>query len=305
LRIGFALPQYGPYAQPQLIADLSTRLEDLGYDSLWVGDRLLWPLSPANAYPGTADGVLPRLYEACIDPLQALAVAAANTSRIRLGTSTLNAVWHSPVLLARTLASLDLLSAGRLDVGLGMSWSKDEYTALGLPWKGRAERFEEIIDVLEAMWTTDVVEHQGPIWTVPSSYAFPKPAQKPRPPLLLGGFNAIGVARAVRRADGWAGFGMPLPYLKSLWEVARRTADENNRDFASVRMSLRINATVTDKPADPELAHTTGTIAQISDYIRATGILGADEAFIDLQESQPSVAQMMEIAEAFIAELRD
>jgi alkanesulfonate monooxygenase SsuD/methylene tetrahydromethanopterin reductase-like flavin-dependent oxidoreductase (luciferase family) len=119
MRIGFALPQIGKAAGPDAVAAVAKRAEELGYDSLWVADRLLYPEKPRAPYP-VGDGTLPVQYKTSMDPLQTLAFAAAETKRIAVGTSVLNLPWYSPVLLARSLTTLDVLSGGRLRVGLGM-----------------------------------------------------------------------------------------------------------------------------------------------------------------------------------------
>ena len=160
MRIGLNLPHYGALTSPEAVTEVSRAAETLGYDSLWTGDRLLSPLVPRDRYPG-GDGTMPAEMTTYLDPLTALAFAAAGTERIRLGTSTLNAPWYPPVLLARTLTTIDVLSRGRLEVGLGLGWSRDEYTATGVPWRGRGARLEEIIDVLVAVMGAGVEGHAG------------------------------------------------------------------------------------------------------------------------------------------------
>ncbi|MER6876309.1 LLM class flavin-dependent oxidoreductase, partial [Amycolatopsis sp. NPDC000673] len=133
-RLGLALPQYGKLADPSAIAGFATEAERIGFASLWVGDRVLTPVSPKTYYPsGTPERPYPPEFVRFVDPLLALTIAANSTESARLGSSTLNGPLYSPVLLARSLTSLDLLSGGRLDVGLGLSWLRDEYTAAGVP----------------------------------------------------------------------------------------------------------------------------------------------------------------------------
>ncbi|MFF2996649.1 TIGR03619 family F420-dependent LLM class oxidoreductase [Streptomyces sp. NPDC057950] len=303
MRLGFSVPQFGVFAKPALTADLSRRLEDMGYDSLWVSDRLLGPLSPSDPYPDPSrDGVMPEEFVTSIDPLSALTVAAAHTEHIRLGTSTLNAMFQPPVLLARTLASLDLISNGRVDVGLGLGWLRDEYQAVGVPWRGRGARLEEVLDVLDAVWTCETVRHEGPLWTIPPSRILPKPVQKPRPPILLAGFSTPALERIGRRADGWIGLAMPLEQLTGLWNVARQAAEQAGRDPSQLRVCLRVNPTITKKPGDPAHNWAAGTVSQVSEYLAKACEAGADEAFIDVQTTTSSVTEMMDIAEAFIDE---
>lgn len=304
MRIGFAVPQYGAFADPAFITEAARTLEGMGYDSLWAGDRILAPLDPSDPYPG-GDGTMPPGYATFFDPLSALTLAAVATERVRLGTSTLNALWQPPVMLARTLTALDLLSRGRLDVGIGLGWLRDEYTAAGVPWEGRGARLEETLDLLEAIWTAEVVDHQGPSWTVPPSRIDLKPFQSPRPPILLGGFTPAALERVGRRADGWLGVAMPLPYLTGLWDVARRAAERAGRDPARLRLALRVNPQITEKPVDGERPPQVGTVGQVCDYLlTAVEATGAQDVFVDVQTATSSRTELLDLAEAFVAELR-
>ena len=131
---------------------VAKRAEDLGLNSVWVLDRMLWPLNPRAPYP-IGDGSLPVRYKSVLDPLETLTFTAAHTSRIL--------PWYNPVLLARRLTTLDILSAGRLRIGFGIGWSPDEYGAAGVAWQERGKRADESITALKRIWTTDPVEFQG------------------------------------------------------------------------------------------------------------------------------------------------
>jgi alkanesulfonate monooxygenase SsuD/methylene tetrahydromethanopterin reductase-like flavin-dependent oxidoreductase (luciferase family) len=158
MRIGFVLPQVGPAAGPQAIVHVAQRAEALGYDSVWVTERLLFPLKPQTPYVATPDGSLPEAYKIVFDPLHTLAFVAAQTKRIAVGTSVLDMPFYNPVMLARSLTTLDVLSGGRLRVGFGQGWSKDEYDAVGIAPRGLGARADEFIHVLKTVWTTDPVE---------------------------------------------------------------------------------------------------------------------------------------------------
>lgn len=130
MRFGFALPQIGSLAGPGALVTVAQRAEELGYDSLWVLDRILWPVHPRAPYP-LGDGSLPEQYKSVLDPVETLTFVAAHTRRIALATGVLNIPWYNPVLLARRLTTLDVLSGGRLRAGFGIGWSPDEYEAAG------------------------------------------------------------------------------------------------------------------------------------------------------------------------------
>ncbi|KOU43798.1 monooxygenase [Streptomyces sp. WM6373] len=303
MRIGFSVPQFGPFADPDSTAAMCTALEALGCDSLWAADRLLAPLTPAEGYPGGQP--MPVRYGTHLDPLLALAVAASATERVRLGSSTLNALWQPPLVLARALTTLDLISHGRLDVGIGLGWMREEYEAAGVPWQGRGARLEETLDVLDAVWRCDPVVHTGPLWTIPESTVLPKPLQGPRPPVLLGGFTPPALERVGRRADGWLGASMPLPHLHGLWAVAVEAAERAGRDPAGLRRVFRVNPEVTTAETDPAQTHHRGTVRQLCDHLRAvceTGT-GTDEVLVDLQLATDSPEEYLDLAAAFMAEL--
>ena len=160
MKIGVAVPNIGPVATPEAVKTVAQKAEALGYNSLWTVERLLWPVNPKAPYPVTPDGSLPEEYKYTLDPLDTLTFAAAHTSKIRLGTSVLDMPYYNPVTLARRLSTIDILSKGRLNVGLGLGWSPDEMEATGADMKVRGARADEFIQVMKTIWTTDPAEFQ-------------------------------------------------------------------------------------------------------------------------------------------------
>ncbi|MEU0360438.1 TIGR03619 family F420-dependent LLM class oxidoreductase [Streptomyces cyaneofuscatus] len=302
LKIGLGAPQYGVFADPAAISACAVAAEEIGYDSLWVGDRALVPVAPRDAYPG--GGEVPDGYRRFLDPIATLSVLAHVTHRMRLGTSTLNAPFYSPVLLARSLASVDILSGGRLDVGLGLGWSSDEYQAIGVPWAGRGARLEETLDVLDRAWADGPLTHHGPLWSVGESYMDAVPVQRPRPPVLLGGFSPPTFERIGRRADGWVGVGLPLPMLSQVVAGIRGSAEAHGRDPEAMRVVVRVNPEVGDEPAPEEYVPARGTVRQVADYLLAAHDAGADEVLIDLQQTTRSTGELTDMAHRFHEELR-
>jgi probable F420-dependent oxidoreductase len=144
------------------------------------------------------------MYARALTPIETLSYVAAHTSRIALGTGVLLMPLHNPVILARQLATLDVLSGGRLRVGLGQGSSADELEAGGASSKGRAERADEFVQVLKAIWTTDPVEHRGEFFTVPRSILQPKPVQSPHPPIYMAAYVPRALERVGRRGRGRA-----------------------------------------------------------------------------------------------------
>ncbi len=290
MRLGIALPQYGPLASMDAVTGFAAAAEELGYESLWVGDRVLAPVSPSDFYPGgTPERPYPPEFVTFADPLILLTVAASVTNRVRLGTSTLTGTVYPAVVLARMLTSLDQVSGGRLDVGLGIGWLRDEYTATGTPWKGRGRQLEELLDVLGKFWTDDPVEHEGERWRIPASKVGLRPAQSPHPPVLLGGLSPVALDRVGRRANGWLPAGLPAPYLAKLWKTVVSAAEKAGRDPGTLRRVLRINP----KP---------GTDLQdVAAQLEAAAETGIAEAFVDPHYLARDVGHALDLA----AGLRD
>ncbi|MFJ6391123.1 TIGR03619 family F420-dependent LLM class oxidoreductase [Streptomyces sp. NPDC091972] len=303
MKLGLALPTFGPDACPDGIVRVCRTAEDMGYDSLWTGDRVLAPHVPGAPYP-SADGEMPRAYENHMDPLVALTFAASHTTRVHLGTSTLNGLWLPPVMLARSLTTLDVLSRGRLVVGLGLGWMPDEYTAVSVPWKGRGARLDETLDVLREYWANDVFSHQGPLFTIPETVVGLKPRQRPAPPVLLAAFTPGGLRRIGRRLDGWLPVAMPLPHLMGMWQVIQKAAVEADRDPSALRMALRVNPRLTDSSTGAERMPAAGTLAQYVDYARAAAEAGVHEVFVDFGQTPASLAERVDLTGRFIEGVR-
>lgn len=299
--LGLSLAQLGPFADPASIEAMAAGAEARGYGSLWVIDRLLDPVAPRSDYPATPDGRIPAEQRIALDPLVTLAAAAAVTDDIRLGTNVLVAPWYRPVLLARSLASLDVISRGRLDIGLGLGWSVDEYAAVGVPQRELGARQEELIDVLEALWSDDPVSFAGRDFEVAPSRVRPKPVQRPRPPILLAAYTPAGLARAGRRADGWTPSGLPLDATAAMWSVVTGAAAEAGRDPSTLSLVVRANVYHTSRPLDRDRPTYHGSIEQIADDVRGAFEIGAHQVIIDLQGTTSTVTEHLDLADAIVA----
>jgi probable F420-dependent oxidoreductase len=277
-RLGFGLPVSGPWASPDVIRRVARRAEELGYASLWTFQRVL---SPTGAALGPA-------HTSVLDPVVPLAYAAGHTERIRLGTATICAPFTAPALLAKTLTSLDVLSGGRLTVGLGMGWQAAEYVAAGVPYERRGARMDEYLRCLEALWTQDPVEFAGEFYTVPRSHVGPAPVQRPHPPVLLGGTAAPALRRAGRHAQGWiAGSRHDPAELGPAIELVRAGAHEAGRDPDALQIVVRRTVE--------------GTREQVLGDLAALGARGVTEVFLDLNLSAgpPDAEHAERVLEAF------
>ena len=204
MQIGLRLPQTGRnQASKGSIVYLAKEAENAGFNSLWVLERLLWPINPLSLYPGSTDGKFPEDWQNIFDPLETLTFVAANTNKIALGTSVIDMLFHNPVILARRFATLDVFSDGRAVAGFGIGWSEDEYRASGIPFINRGKRADEYIQLLKILWTENIVEFIGEYYDIPASKVGPKPVQKPHIPIYLGGYSQKTFARIAKHANGW------------------------------------------------------------------------------------------------------
>jgi probable F420-dependent oxidoreductase len=279
MKAGILLPQTGASATRENILYVAKEAEKEGLDSVWVFERLLWPLKPKTPYVATPDGSLPVEYQNVLDPLETLTYVAGNTNRISLGTCLIDMLFHNPVVLARRFATLDVLTNGRTIAGLGIGWSKDEYEVSGIPYKHRGQRADEFLQILKRIWTDEVVEFKGQFYSIPASKIGPKPVQKPHPPILLGGFSPNTFSRIVNYADGWlpvAGFGS-LEQLEQAIDSLREDARKANKDPSKIRIFALTYPTVIDSSSSAQQRlPMTGTIDQIGTDINQIKAMGVE-----------------------------
>ena len=275
LTLGFGLPVAGSWARPEHVAMFARRAEELGYGSLWTFQRLLAP----------ADGEMPPQYRSVLDPVVSLAYAAAVTERVRLGTAILNAPFYPPALLAKELTTVDVLSGGRLDVGLGVGWLPEEFTAAGVSTERRGARTAEFVACLRALWGDDPVEFHGKFYEVPRAHVEPKPVQRPYPPVLLGGAAEPALRRAGRIADGWiSGSRHDLSRIGEAIDTVRGAAAEAGRDPDRVRVVVRGVLRLDDEGHDEQGRRSllTGAADQIRGDLDRLHAQGVTEVFLDL-----------------------
>lgn len=282
MRVGFGLPNIGPLGSPESVRKVAKRAEDLRYSSLWTIERLLWPVKPQTPYPVTPDGTLPEGYKYSLDPLDTLTFAAAETKTVALGTSVLDIPYYNPVMLARRLSTIDVLSNGRLRVGLGLGWSQDEMDAAGANMKERGARADEFLQVLKAIWTTNPVEFRGKFFQLPKSYIYPKPVQKPHPPIYMAAFAPAALKRVATVADGWNPVAVPLGGMEQMFGAIQQMAKEAGRDPSSLQMVVRANVEISEKPLGKERAIFSGTLDQIKEDVAACKRIGAHELIFDV-----------------------
>jgi probable F420-dependent oxidoreductase len=304
MKVGIVLPQTGESATRENVLYIGKEAEKEGLDSVWVFDRLLWPLKPQTSYGGVPNAPIPVEYQNILDPLETLTYLAANTDRISLGTSIIDMLFQNPVILARRFATLDILSGGRVIAGLAIGWSKDEYDASGIPYKDRGARADEYMQVLKRIWTDDVVEFKGQFYNIPASKIGPKPVQKPHPPILLGGYTPKTFPRIVNYADGWIPIAgsVPLEQQEQAINGLREAARKANKDPSNIRIFVLSYPNVLDSSSQSSSSNQprspmSGTIDQIGSDIDRFKAMGAEHIIFGYAFSPigRDVKKMMEL----------
>ena len=271
MQLGVGLPVSGSWATPQNIRHVAVLAEELGYSSLWTFQRLLHPV----------DEEWGPVYHAVLDPIAALSYVAGMTTRIRLGLAIVNMPFYAPIVLSKALTTLDIVSEGRLDVGLGLGWSPQEFEAVGVSSARRGTRGEEFISALTATWTDSEVEFHGEFYDIPRSRVDPKPVQVPHPPLLMGGSADVALRRIGRLADGWISSSRTdLTTIGQSIGVVKAAATEAGRDPDRLRFVVRGVVALTSEPP-PERQPLQGTGDQIRADLTALADQGVTEVFLD------------------------
>jgi probable F420-dependent oxidoreductase len=275
MKIGFGAPVSGAWATPGNLSTFATRAEQAGYDSLWTFQRLLVPVTSS----------MDPVYHSVLDPIAALGYLSARTSRIRLGVAVVNLPFVSPAVLAKQAATLDILSAGRLDLGLGVGWMPEEFEAAGASMARRGARADEYVAVLHALWADGVTEVHGGFYSVPAGRADPKPVQPGGPPVLLGGLARTALERAGRIAEGWVTSSRTdLSRIGEGIATVRSAAEAARRDPAAVRVICRgvVRAGQEATGPDGKRLLLSGSCEQIRADTEWLGEQGVTEVFYDL-----------------------
>jgi len=204
MKVGIALFRL----RPESMTPVATRAEALGFESVWVPEHLVFPTQITSRYPYSADGIPPvRVDTPHLDPLMLLTHIAGATSRIRLGTNIYILPLRHPLLTARLAVSVDVLSGGRLTLGIGVGWLEEEFRAVGVDFASRGARTRECVRALKALWTEPEPEFHGRFFSFGPVKFEPKPVQRPHPPLVFGGESETALRRAAALGDGWYGVG--------------------------------------------------------------------------------------------------
>jgi probable F420-dependent oxidoreductase len=233
MRFGlFSINAYAA-AEPRAVARVARAAEAAGFESLWGGEHVVLPDPQAPPSPMAAT-------DAILDPVIALTYAAALTTRVRLGTGIIILPQRSPLVLAKELASLDVLSAGRLIVGIGVGYLEPEFRALGAPFEHRGAVADEYLAAMRAIWGEAKPAYQGRFVSFANVQAHPLPVQRPHPPVVIGGRSQAAFRRAVQQGNGWYGFGLDLDATRRALDGLREAAARHPRPAALGPLEISI-----------------------------------------------------------------
>ena len=292
MKVGFGIPNNQGVEDPNDLVALAVAAEKLGFDSVWVREHLFH-----STYVAKRLGDRP--YH---DALTVLTAIGCATKTIRLGTSVLVLPWHDPARLGKMVATLDQLSRGRVDLGVGVAVTEDEFENLGVEFKTRGKRTDEILGALQALWTQDTPQFAGEFYRYEGLKFSPKPRQKPYPPILIGGSSAAAHRRTARFGDGWHTLRQSPAQVAAGRQQIRDLTKEAGRDSAPFKYSITLhfsaNGKAPDTPVEDRTA-LTGTDDDIIDTIKAYEAAGLDEIVVgassaDVNRNIDTMSHVME-----------
>ena len=309
MRYGFYLPTRGATATPDALEAMVTRGEALGFHSVVIADHIVFPVAIQSKYPYTVDGAFPGHGDA-LEQLVLMAFVAARTRTLRLITSVMILPHRNPVVTAKMLATIDVLSRGRVTVGVGVGWLREEFEALGAPdFDHRGAVSDEYLRIFKTLWTTSPASFEGRFYSFKAIRFEPAPVQRPHPPIWVGGHSRPALRRAATLGDGWHPVGAnpavplgPTDFSASL-DALRRLCDEAGRDFGTLTISMKAPLYDRGKPlAGVARRPFAGTTQEVVDDIGAYARLGVSELIFDFRSD--SLAQTLEGMERFATTIK-
>jgi probable F420-dependent oxidoreductase len=277
MRIGFSLLNNWGIEDAQVLVGLASRAEELGFDSVWVHDHVF---NVGHVF----DRIGGKPY---YEPLTLLSFVAARTRRVRLGTSVLVLPYHNPIRLAKTAATLDVLSGGRLILGVGVGLIEKEIRAMGSPFAERGAFTDEAIAVMRSLWTEDEPSFDGKYSRFAGMKFSPKPLQKPSIPVVIGGVSRAAIRRAARLGDGWQPLGLAPEALGQGIALLRTEAQSHGRDVSTIPVSIAMSLGV----STPRRYALGKDPAEIVQNAKAYASLGVQTLVISGNTGDPREAQ--------------
>lgn len=237
MKVGLVPVNVG-WSDPALVSTLVQAAEAAGLESVWTFEHVMVPVDYASRYPYHPSGKMPvQGSTPFLDPLVTLAFIAGQTKTLRIGTGINILPQANPLLMAKQIATLDALSGGRLELGLGTGWLAEEFQAMGTPFPRRGARFDEYLAAMKQVWTGETVEHQGEFLQWSGFKSHPMPAQRPHPPIWVGGTSDRAYRRVAQTAQGWIAPNHGLASLKEQLARLHEIAERHDRDPATIRVT--------------------------------------------------------------------
>jgi len=291
MQIGCHLPTQGPLATREAVETFARESEQRHVASLWVSDHVIFPRTATGSYPG---GRFPHPPDkAYLEPVITLAAAAMCTTRARLGASVFVLGHRHPIVMAKMLTTIDALSQGRLIVGVGVGWWKEELELLGAPFHARGRQADEMLSVFKALWTQDNPRFKGEFYDVSEVGFAPKPVQKPHPPIWVGGDSPGAFRRVVTLGDGWHATSKDPDQLREALGRLRTVADQHRRDIKTIELSVRYSLSDGMLGKGAQMV-----IDQLGEYKR----IGLSHVLIDFRRDD--LARMLELLDLVTTTIR-
>lgn len=239
MRVGLFLPSVSPVATPEFLAAYAGAAEEAGFSSIWIGEHVVFLDEYASSYPYADDGRLALPADnGMLELFSTLAYLGGVTERIRLGTAVCLVPQRNPVYTAKEVSTVDWLTGGRLDFGIGIGWLREEFAVLHAPFEARAARTRDYVAVMKSCWTDEVSSYDGEHYTLPPCRMYPKPVQAPHPPVYFGGETDPALRRVAQLGDGWHGFNhRPDSAGRSVQRLERFLAEEG-RSLGDVDITI-------------------------------------------------------------------
>lgn len=299
---GCHLPMFGPVATRDILLTFSRRMEALGYDSLWASDHIALPYRVESRYPYSDTGQFPLPPDAnFLEPLTTLALVAGVTERVKLGTTILVLPHRHPVLAAKCLSTLDHLSGGRVILGAGVGWMREEIELLGAPFDRRGAWSDEAIRVMRACWREERSRHHGTFFSFDEIGMFPKPTRGDIP-IWIGGHTARALERVVALADGWHAAFASFDALERGIAVLRAECDRRGRRFEELAITVRAGLAIRSSSLGPERKALQGAPEQIAEDLARYKALGVSTVLLEAR--QRNLEDMLGIYETFARTIR-
>jgi probable F420-dependent oxidoreductase len=302
LKIGCHLPVFGPVATRENVLAFARRMEALGYDSLWASDHVVIPYTIRSRYPYHESGQFPLPPEtAFLEPLTTLALVAGVTERVRLGTTILVLPHRHPLLAAKMLATLDHLAGGRLVLGAGVGWMREEIEILGAPFRERGAWSDEAIRIMRECWASGRAAWRGRFFTFDEVGVMPRPARG-RIPIWIGGHTRPALRRAVALGDGWHAAFPSVAGLEAGLAELRAECRRQGRRFEDLTVSIRAGLSIRREPVGANRRPMQGAPGEILEDLQRYRDLGVDTVLLETRYRD--LDDMLEIYETLAREVR-